>query len=65
MPRLPTLAKDKPTNVELEADVREYLVRRVRAEGRTIKWLINTAVRKEMLAEEALQKQPELFRAKA
>lgn len=31
---------------------------------RTLKWLINNAVRKEKLAEEALQSQPELFRQK-
>ena len=65
MARPPTLPKDKPTNVELDADVREYLMHRAQAEGRTLRWLINTAVRKQMLADEALQTQPELFRQKA
>ena len=52
--------KDKVTTVELELDVREYLMHRATTEGRTLKWLINNAVRKEMLTEQALQRQPEL-----
>jgi predicted transcriptional regulator len=52
------------TTITLEADVRQYLERRAKEEGRTLKWLINNAVRKEMLAESALQTQPELFREK-
>ena len=52
--------KDKVTTVELELDVREYLMHRATTEGRTLKWLINNAVRKEMLAEQTLQRQPEL-----
>ena len=35
-----------------------------KAEGRTIKWLVNNAVRKEILAEEALKQQPDLFKSK-
>ena len=65
MARPPTLTTEKPTSIELEADVRQYLMRRAKAEGRTLKWLINNALRKEMLAEEALRTQPELFREKA
>ena len=52
--------KDKVTTVELELDVREYLMHRSNTEGRTLKWLINNAVRKEMLTEQSLQRQPEL-----
>ena len=52
--------KDKVATVELELDVREYLIHRATTEGRTLKWLINNAVRKEMLTEQALQRQPEL-----
>lgn len=61
----PSSTPPDKTTVELDLDVREYLQRRAKEEGRTMKWLINTAVRKEMLAEEALREQPELFRAKA
>ncbi len=61
----PSPTPPEKTTVELDLDVREYLQRRARDEGRTMKWLINTALRKEMLAEEALREQPELFRAKA
>ena len=50
----------KVTTVELELDVREYLMHRATTEGRTLKWLINNAVRKEMLTEQAVQRQPEL-----
>ena len=50
----------KVTTVELELDVREYLMHRATTEGRTLKWLINNAVRKEMLTAQALQRQPEL-----
>ena len=60
MARIATLPKDKPTSVELESDVREYLTHRATTEGRTLKWLINNAVRREMLAEQALTRQPEL-----
>ena len=64
MARPPSLSPEK-TTVELEPDVRQYLERRVKEEGRSLKWLINNALRKEMLAELALQRQPELFREKA
>jgi hypothetical protein len=64
MARTASLSPEK-TTVELDQDVREYLIRRSKEEGRTLKWLINNAVRKEKLAEEALQSQPELFRQKA
>ena len=58
-------ASPEKTTVELEPDVREYLARRSKEEGRSMKWLINTAVRKEKLAEEALQREPQLFTQKA
>ena len=62
--RPPTLLPEK-TTIELEPDVRKYIVRRSKTEGRSLKWLINNALRKEMLAEAALERQPELFREKA
>lgn len=62
MARPPSSSPEK-TTIELESDVRKYLERRMKEEGRTLKWLINNALRKEMLAEEALQEQPELFRS--
>ena len=58
-------ATPEKTTVELEPDVREYLARRSKEEGRSLKWLINTAVRKEKLAEETLQREPQLFTQKA
>lgn len=61
----PTSPSADKTTIELEADVRQYLTRRAKEEGRTLKWLINNAVRKEMLSEEALRKEPELTRQRA
>ena len=58
-------ASPEKTTVELEPDVREYLARRSKEEGRSLKWLINTAVRKVKLAEETLQREPQLFTQKA
>ena len=64
MPRTASLSTTK-TTIEFEADVREYLMERMKTEGRSVKWIVNNAVRKEMLAAQEMQKQPELFRAKA
>ena len=64
MARPPSSSPEK-TTIELEPDVRKYLERRVKEEGRSLKWLINNALRKEIQAEEALRAQPELFREKA
>lgn len=64
MARPPSTSPSK-TTLELESDVRQYLLRRAKQEGRTIKWLINNAVRKEMLSEEGMRTQPELFQEKA
>ncbi len=64
MARRPSLSPEK-TTITLEPDVRQYLERRAREEGRSLKWLINNALRKEMFSEDALSRQPELFREKA
>jgi hypothetical protein len=61
----PSSSIPSKTTLELEPDVRTYLVQRAKEEGRTIKWLVNDAVRKQMLAEQALETQPELFRQEA
>lgn len=63
MPRIGSLSPEK-TTVELEPDVREYLERRSKEEGRSLKWLINNALRKEILADESQKEQPALFTAK-
>jgi hypothetical protein len=63
MSRPPSLLPHK-TTIELDQDVRSYLERRCKEEGRTLKWLLNNAVRREMLAEEPLRTQPDLPRQK-
>lgn len=60
----PTTKRPQPTSIELEPDVRQYLERRCKEEGRTLKWLINNAVRREMMVDEALKEQPDLFMKK-
>lgn len=62
--KAPTTVEGK-TTIELEPDVREYITRRSKNEGRSLKWLINNAIRKEMLAEQALETQSELFKKQA
>ena len=64
MPRTAALSTTK-TTIEFDPDVREYLLERMQTEGRSVKWIVNNAVRKEMLAAQAMLKQPELFRSEA
>ena len=49
MPRTASLSTSK-TTIEFDADVRAYLLERMRSEGRSVKWIVNNAVRQEMLA---------------
>ena len=55
MPRRPLLPPDKPTSVELDEDVREYIRQCVEGGRSTIKWIINDAVRSRIHADSAAQ----------
>lgn len=52
------------TSVTLDEDVRKYVLQ-CKQEGRTFKWVVNNALRKQMLAEQALAKQLPRARVKA
>ena len=53
MARRPLLPPDKPTSVELDDDVREYILQRTEGGRSTIRWIINDAVRSKILAGKA------------
>ena len=56
-----TRSSPEKTTIELEPDIRKYLERRSKTEGRTLKWLVNSVVREEMLAGQSLATQPDLI----